>query len=97
MIDWNGAVLTYCIKAYGKEHGETIKDKLWSISNRQFFAMNGFTALGWFKDSYPKSKMSNEMKEHISNEMSEGEKALDEIISTAEYLKAELQKEKAKL
>lgn len=97
MIDWNGAVLDYCKSAYGEERGETIKDKLWSLTNRTFFAMRGFTSLGWFKVSYHGEKMSTETKNGILRDMVDGEKALDEIISTAEWLKTELQKEMAKL
>jgi len=97
MIDWHGAVLNYCIKAYGKKRGEIIKDKLWYLENRAFFAMRGFTTLGWFKENFPKTTMSEETKNHTLHEMRDGVKALDEIISTAEYLKAELEKEMAKL
>ena len=96
-IDWNGAVLNYCESAYGKKRGETIKDKLWYLENRAFFAMRGFTALGWFKDSYSKTTLQGGIKAHILNEMREGEKALDEIISTAKYLKKELKAEISKM
>jgi len=97
MIDWHGAVLTYCIKAYGKKRGEIIKDKLWYLENRAFFAMRGFTAIGVFKDNFPKSKIPDEIKTRILADMRDGLLALDEIIETAVYLKAELQKEKDKL
>lgn len=33
MIDWNGAVLDYCQKAYGKKRGEMITQKLRSIEH----------------------------------------------------------------
>jgi len=93
-IDWNGAVLNYCQKAYGKRRGKIIKEKLQYIDNRVFFAMRGFTLLGWFKDSYPKEKIMDDMfKVSIINDILVGEDALDEIITTAEYLKKELRME----
>jgi len=92
-IDWNIAVLNYCQKAYGKKRGKTIKEKLQYLDNRVFFAMRGFTSLGLFKDSYPNTKLTGTSKAYTITEMLDGEKALDEIIKTASFLKIELRME----
>lgn len=97
MIDWNGAVLDYCKSAYGKRRGATIQQKLWYLDNRAFFAMRGFTTLGWFRDSYPGEKVQGTQKAYILDDMKAGDKALDEIIRVATTLKKTLNEEIKKL
>jgi hypothetical protein len=92
-IDWNGAVLDYCKSAFGKRRGATIQQKLWYLDNRSFFAMRGFTSLGWFRHNYPNEKAQGAGKAHILQEMHDGDKALDEIIRTATALKKTLNEE----
>jgi hypothetical protein len=96
MIDWHGAVLNYCQKAYGKKRGEMIQQKLWSIEHDIFFPMRAFTVLGWYKTE-PIQKLSQHNKKSLLKEMHKGDEYLDNIIKAATELKKELNIEIKKL
>jgi hypothetical protein len=73
-----------CIKGFKKERGTKIGDKIWWLSNRYYFVVDGFYVYALF-DVGRKTRVKSGIKD-----LKIADEALDEIIKTANELKDEI-------
>ena len=87
MLDFN-EIKNQCIKGFGKERGVKIGDAIWWLSNRHFFAADGFYV---YALHYVGRKTRRELGLEALNK---ADAALDEIIKTSRELKEQIQIQK---